>query len=344
MAERLPPGQQLAAPDKWPLVGEKAPRDVPPVWQLRLHGLVATERTWTLPELQALPAVDEVYDIHCVTRWSKLGVRFQGLPLAGLLKICPPLPDAKFLSFVARSPRDHSTSLPLAEVEPLRILLAWSVDGSPLDVPHGGPLRTVVSGRYFYKSLKWLERIEVLAEDRLGHWEAVAGYHNAADPWQEQRYLAANVDRREWLSILEQRDGSGRELLSFDAAGRDLAGFRAVGAKLRNADFRGANLTGACFSGANLTNAKFDRANLTRVDFRRADLEGVQFAGADLNEADFRGASFFGASFCRSGPPWVEPARLHLSTQLDRALLDMVMPPQAEFLRETLVALGLWTA
>jgi DMSO/TMAO reductase YedYZ molybdopterin-dependent catalytic subunit len=53
---------------------------------------------------------------------------------------------------------------------------------------HGGPVRAIVPGRYFYKSLKWLEVIRVLEEDCPGYWEAEAGYHNGADPWQEQRY------------------------------------------------------------------------------------------------------------------------------------------------------------
>ncbi len=67
----------------------------------------------------------------------------------------------------------------------------------PCPVEHGGPLRMIVPGKYFYKSVKWLEAIERLPADRLGYWEAEAGYHNAADPWLEQRYVASSLTRQQ---------------------------------------------------------------------------------------------------------------------------------------------------
>jgi DMSO/TMAO reductase YedYZ molybdopterin-dependent catalytic subunit len=181
----LPPNQQLVAPGKWPVVGEKASRADAAPWRVDVTGLVAAPRGWTLDELRALAPVEQVVDVHCVTRWSQPGMRFGGIPLARLLEPCAPLPSARFVSFVARSERAHSTSLPLAEALDLGTLVTLTRDGEPLAPAHGGPVRTVVPGRYFYKSLKWLERIELLAEDRLGYWEAEAGYHNRADPWRD---------------------------------------------------------------------------------------------------------------------------------------------------------------
>src|SRR5690606_16836039 len=128
-------------------------------------------------------------------RWSKLDVPFRGVPLAVLLKICPPLPVAKYVSFAARSERRHSPSVLLEDALELDTLVALACEGRPLEKLHGGPVRVVVPGRYFYKSLKWLERIELLETDRLGYWEQTAGYHNTADPWQEQRYMAPQLDR-----------------------------------------------------------------------------------------------------------------------------------------------------
>ena len=57
----------------------------------------------------------------------------------------------------------------------------------PLEQEHGGPVRLVVPHLYFWKSAKWLQSIEFLAEDAPGYWE-VRGYHNRGDPWAEQRY------------------------------------------------------------------------------------------------------------------------------------------------------------
>jgi len=61
------------------------------------------------------------------------------------------------------------------------------VDRSALERVHGGPARIVIPRYYFWKSAKWVTRIELLAEDRPGFWE-VRGYHNNADPWLEERY------------------------------------------------------------------------------------------------------------------------------------------------------------
>ena len=66
-------------------------------------------------------------------------------------------------------------------------LLAHSWSGAPLETEHGGPVRLVVPHLYFWKSAKWLQGIEFLAEDKPGYWE-VRGYHNRGDPWKEERY------------------------------------------------------------------------------------------------------------------------------------------------------------
>jgi hypothetical protein len=328
----LPPHQQLAAPGKWPLVGEKAPAPWMPPWRVQIAGLVDSPRQWTLDELKSLPSVERVIDVHCVTRWSKPAMRFRGVPLTALLKLSLPRPEAKFISFIAHSLRDHSTSLTLADAVALDVLVAWEAEGTPLDEPHGGPLRTVVPGRYFYKSLKWLARIELLAEDRLGYWEATAGYHNVADPWREQRYIASNLSRREAAKILSTRAIAGQHLLSLSAAQLDLAGLDAQGALLRNADFRGSKLVRALFGGANLTNARFGGCDLREASLAGADCEGADFSAADLRGADFRGASLFGATFVTE----LGQARLDAATHFDAAALEMLAPAQAEFLRKHL--------
>jgi DMSO/TMAO reductase YedYZ molybdopterin-dependent catalytic subunit len=335
-APPLPPNQQLAAPGKWPVVGEKGPRRDGAPWTITVAGLVEHPRVWTLPELAALPAVERAIDIHCVTRWSRLGARFSGIPLSLLLDAAGPLPEARFVSFVARSERGHSTSLPLADALALDTLVALAHEGAPLEEIHGGPVRAIVPGRYFYKSVKWLERVELLPEDRLGYWEAEAGYHNTADPWREQRYIASSLDRRTVAALLESRDFSGRDLLGIDAAGRVLDGLNARAALLRDADFRKASLREADFAGANLSNARLQGADLRRARFHGADLEGADFRGADLQGADLQGASLFGATFCEAEPDAPEPygpARLDPSTRVDDDALSRLSPAQERFVQ-----------
>lgn len=295
----LPPNQRLVAPGKWPVVGEKAPRqgDTTP-WSVTVCGGVVEPRTFGLDTLAQLPQVSETHDIHCVTRWSKLAVCFTGVPLKELLLLCGgPLPEAQFVSFVARSDRNHSTSLPLADALALGCLVATQADGEPLDETHGGPVRIVTPGRYFYKSVKWLERIDLRSEDQLGYWEGVTGYHNGADPWKEERYIASEINPRVLEKALAARDFSGLDLRGVDLRGRDLSGLKAVGALLRDAHFEGARLHNADFTDANLSNAHLEQADLTAARFTRADLEGAAFDRALLPGADFTDASLFGTTF-----------------------------------------------
>lgn len=337
-SEFLPPNQQLAAPDKWPVVGEKMPRPDDAPWTVSITGLVKHPQTWTLAELQAMPQETHRIDIHCVTRWSKPRVAFTGIPLRLLLDIARPLPAAKFISFVARSERRHSTSLSLADALELGTLIAFAANGEPLETQHGAPVRTIVPGRYFYKSLKWLETVELLAEERLGYWEGEAGYHNNADPWHEERYIAPNLDRNALAKALAARDFRGQDFRSLSAARFELAGLNAQNALLRDADFRGANLANADFRHANLSNAHLENARLQNADLRDADLEGADLCGADLRGADLTGASLFGATFCPE-PNAVEscpPAILDATTRLLPEALDKLTPTQQEFVRQCL--------
>lgn len=309
-----------------------------------MAGEVARPTTFSLAELAALPQVERAIDIHCVTRWSKLNVPFTGVLLQDLLALVSPLAAAKFVSFVARSSQGHSTSLRLADALQLGALVALQCDGQPLAIEHGGPVRVVVPGRYFYKSIKWLERIELLVDDRLGFWEAQSGYHNVADPWREERFVAAGIPRHELPKLLATLDWSGRDLLNLDVRGLDLVGLVARGSLLRNAHFESCQLTDADFAGANLSNAHFAGSNLQRASFRDADAEGSDFVGSDLRGADFRGASLLGATFVDSAAalPTIEvastldyrgPARLDKTTRFDDCALAELALPQAEFLR-----------
>lgn len=329
---KLPPHQQLAAPDRWPLVGEKAPdpQRANRPWSIVIRGLVERERVWTLDELRALPQVERVVDLHCVTRWSKLGAHFGGVPLKALLERCRPTPRARYLSFVARSARAHSTSLPLEVALEQDVLLALRYEGQPLPPEHGGPLRTVVPQRYFYKSLKWLEAIEVLREDRLGYWEREAGYHNAADPWQEQRYIVPDLDSAHYRKLLQKRNFSGQNLLGLDAQGRELSGLNAHEAQLRDAHFERANLEGARFEGANLSNAHFNDAHLRGATFVGADCEGADFRGADVRGVDFTRASLFGVTFVDEAPD-SRAALVDATTRIDARSLAQLTPPQQTF-------------
>jgi DMSO/TMAO reductase YedYZ molybdopterin-dependent catalytic subunit len=154
-------------------------------WDLRVLGLVEHPQLWTWDDFRALPRVQVRSDIHCVTRWSRYDNLWEGVSLREVLRRAAPRPEARFA--IIRAEQGFTTNLPLAELEHDDVLLADTHDGAPLTPEHGWPLRLVVPRRYFWKSAKWIRAIELAATDRPGFWEQ-NGYHNDADPWNEERY------------------------------------------------------------------------------------------------------------------------------------------------------------
>ena len=326
---KIPPGQQVVALHKWPVIGEREPAaSEKPSWTLSLDGQIEEPVCLSLEHLQSMPQTEMTIDIHCVTRWSKLDVPFVGVSLRDLLENVTLKNDANFISFVARSERIHSTSLPLEVALEHDCLIALSAEGKPIESGHGGPIRNIVPRKYFYKSVKWLERIEFLSEDRLGYWEADAGYHNLADPWKEQRYMASTIDRRTAAKLIESKDFSNRDLRSIDSSNRNLDGLNAVGAKLRDASFENCSLIGADFSEANLSNASLTGANLTDAKFAGADVEGADFSGANLSGVNLCDCSLIGASFLDGGQ---ESRAILESTSFSRHQLESLSQEQREF-------------
>jgi len=154
-------------------------------WDLRVHGLVERPARWTYNEFLALPQVEVGSDIHCVTRWSRFDNRWQGVSFKEVLRRVQVRPEARFA--VIHAEQGFTTNLPLAELSQDDVLFAHKHDGADLTPDHGWPLRLVVPRRYFWKSAKWVRAVEFTADDQPGFWER-NGYHNEADPWQEERF------------------------------------------------------------------------------------------------------------------------------------------------------------
>ena len=181
---RLPPGQYLTA--KWPVLHAGGlPRVDRATWTFRVFGEVDHEVELSWDEFSALPRSSNVQDIHCVTRWSRFDAEFEGVHWRELAKLAAPRPSAQFV--IAHAEHDFTSNVPLSFLEDEKALLATHADGEPLTLEHGGPMRLVIPGKYFWKSAKWLRAIELSSTDRLGFWERY-GYHNDADPWKEERY------------------------------------------------------------------------------------------------------------------------------------------------------------
>lgn len=184
-ADRLPPGQYDAG-TLWPVLSaEPTPRIDPERWSLTVDGAVLEPRTWDLAALKALPQATSTVDIHCVTTWSRFDTPFTGVSVETLLDVAGVASDATHV--VAHAHTGYTTNLPLADVRADRAWVVWDAEGRPLTPEHGGPVRLLVPHLYFWKSAKWLTRLELLDHDEPGFWER-GGYHDRGDPWLEQRY------------------------------------------------------------------------------------------------------------------------------------------------------------
>ena len=181
---RVPPGQYLT--ERFPVltVGPNPKYDLAS-WDLTVFGQVERDVTLSWDELNALPQHDVTLDIHCVTRWSKLDTTWTGVRVKEVLDLTGVKPSGTHL--MAYSDGGYTTNVPLDAVLDDEALLAHSYDGEPLEPDHGAPLRLIVPRRYFWKSAKFLRKLEVMSEDRMGFWE-LNGYHNDADPWREERH------------------------------------------------------------------------------------------------------------------------------------------------------------
>lgn len=329
----LPPRQQ--ATRKFPVVGERQP--LPEAldlsrWRLTISGAVASPQTWTYAELQQLPQIEVIHDIHCVTRWSRLGCRWRGVAFTTLATLVRPTAQARFVQFIAYSERQHDSSLPLSVCVHEGVLLAWEMDGQPLSISHGAPLRVVAPSRYFYKSVKWVRELRFLPHDVLGYWER-GGYHNNADFTHEERYVSGNLTAHQVERLRRRADFHayrGQVLLSLDLRAADFRGADLQHVQLKHCNLAGCNLQGADLRSANLTNSDLQGANLRDADLSGADLEGVLLMGADVRGCSMRQARLAAAEFWRHGMP---PARVQ-GLDLQGAYLDDLLEDQQHFLRQ----------
>jgi DMSO/TMAO reductase YedYZ molybdopterin-dependent catalytic subunit len=179
---KLPPGQYLTT-DFPVLSAGPTPHVSLESWQFTIDDGAKIIKKWDWNSFRKLPNESVTADLHCVTRWSKLGTTWEGVPLDALLsevKI-----DASYV-FV-HSYGDYTTNLPLNDLRNNKAWIVFRFDGEDLAPEHGGPARLLVPHLYLWKSAKWVRRITLTHEGKPGFWETL-GYHNYGDPWREQRY------------------------------------------------------------------------------------------------------------------------------------------------------------
>lgn len=181
--QRVPPGQHLA--NQFPVLtyGE-TPHITPQDWQLKVWGLVK-EQTFVWSDILALPQSTFTADFHCVTHWSKLDVSWAGFAVSELMQLIELQPSVTHV--MQHCYGGYTTNLTLNDFLHEQAFFAHTLNGEPLPMDHGGPLRLVVPHLYAWKSGKWLNGLEFLDHEQLGFWEE-NGYHRRGEPWSEERY------------------------------------------------------------------------------------------------------------------------------------------------------------
>jgi hypothetical protein len=169
----LPPGQR--AIDHFPRFGVLAyagrlPK-MPAVPELRLLAKDDSSSILRTEELGQLQRKELVADFHCVTSWSRCGLRWSGVGFKDLYErfVVPrvrPEADDRFVELTALD--GYRTSVLLADLLEETVLLADRLDGEPISLEHGAPFRLVVPDLYAYKSVKHVSTIRLRKDFRGG--------------------------------------------------------------------------------------------------------------------------------------------------------------------------------
>jgi DMSO/TMAO reductase YedYZ molybdopterin-dependent catalytic subunit len=167
----LPPGQR--AIEEFPRFGlsqfaYRFPRE-PRKIALTIKGDVEAEIVVSGEELRELPRVEQTSDFHCVTTWTRRALRWGGTRFADFFEriVRPranPAPESTFV--ILRGQDGAASCLPLDDLLAPSVLLADTLDGEPLSIDHGAPLRLVAPDHYGYKNVKHLSAIGFWRDDR----------------------------------------------------------------------------------------------------------------------------------------------------------------------------------
>ncbi|MBI2769005.1 MAG: molybdopterin-dependent oxidoreductase [Burkholderiales bacterium] len=152
-------------------------------WRFKVDGLVGKPLELSLEQLQAMPARTQITRHDCVEGWSCIG-QWKGVQLSHLLEMAQVMPEAKFVVFHCLDLMDENDddtayyeSVDLDDAFHPQTILAWELNGKPLPVANGAPLRARIERQLGYKNPKYLQRVELVASfDKIaggkgGYWE-----------------------------------------------------------------------------------------------------------------------------------------------------------------------------
>lgn len=155
-----------------------------PSWRLQVRGLVQQAMSFSLAELKAMPARTQITRHDCVEGWSAIA-KWKGVPLHEIIAHVRPRPEVKYVVFYCMDSDQRGNlyyeSIDLYDAAHPQTILAYEMNGEPLPIDHGAPLRLRVETQLGYKMAKYIGRIDF-----------VAGYHaiggGKGGYWEDQGY------------------------------------------------------------------------------------------------------------------------------------------------------------
>jgi DMSO/TMAO reductase YedYZ molybdopterin-dependent catalytic subunit len=188
--ERLPPGQApIRRLLRWgidhPGIARENPKIDLETYTLTVDGEVQKPLKLSWNDVLRLPKVKSTSNFHCVEGWSVLNCEWEGISFRQVVSLAKPKDSAGFVTFECAD--GYTTSLSLQELSGDEVLLAYALDGKPLEEGFGFPLRLVIPDKYGYKSALWITHIKFKSKKELGYWEK-RGYSDTADIWKNDRF------------------------------------------------------------------------------------------------------------------------------------------------------------
>ena len=143
-------------------------------YRLKVTGMVDRELSLSLADLAKMPQTHVTKDFQCVTGWRVSDVPWSGVLLKDVLSAAGVEDGAEALAFTSFDGA-YTESLTMEQSTGDDVLVATSMFGAPIEVQHGAPVRLYVVPMYGYKSIKWLDGINVGRKVEPGYWE-LRGY------------------------------------------------------------------------------------------------------------------------------------------------------------------------
>ncbi|MGG0716402.1 molybdopterin-dependent oxidoreductase [Robertmurraya massiliosenegalensis] len=147
-------------------------------WNLKIDGLVESPNVYNWERFLQLKRYVQVSDFHCVTGWSVYSGTWEGILLSELLRQVGVKKDAQFVKFYSAD-GVYTDTLSLEQAKMDDVMVAVLIDGELITEKNGGPVRLIVPQMYAYKSVKWLNRIELINHEHIGYWEERGYAQNA---------------------------------------------------------------------------------------------------------------------------------------------------------------------